>query len=311
MRWRATVIAVACGCYHPRPEIACTVSCDMPGAPCANGLTCGNDRLCFDETPCSQLDASVDAAHCPPSASDLDGDCIPDTHDPCIAPESDALGDLDADGLLNGMDPCPWDDQRLTPGDSDGDGIPDVCDPSPQPDRVRCVMAFTSPALSSALWTRFGSDSVWTFSVGHAMAPGGVNQATMLAPYSLEGTDATTYDLVAHVPAGTGLLDVWLRAGGQSDLGCEIDTTQAVLRLIGSSAAQSPFTIDTGIPATLRIRASISVVAPTSVTCTLTVEQVTSDLVQVLHDEMLPDGTFGISTTMPVTLDGIVIYERR
>src|SRR5262245_56128282 len=144
MRWLAPSLAALYGCYSPAGLTECTVSCNTPGASCGNGLTCGDDHLCFATSPCTQpIDAPLPDASCQPTPADLDGDCVLDSVDPCIAPPADATGDFDQDGMLNGMDPCPWD--NATTGDADMDSIPAPCDPSPitTGDHVRCVMAFS------------------------------------------------------------------------------------------------------------------------------------------------------------------------
>lgn len=54
-------LAITAGCYRPRLEGACQVSCDRATAPaCPAGLSCGTDGLCYDDVECSLIDAGTD-----------------------------------------------------------------------------------------------------------------------------------------------------------------------------------------------------------------------------------------------------------
>jgi len=245
MRWWALIVAW-CGCYQPSRALECTITC--ADQRCPAGLSCGDDQLCYATVPCFQQDAGpLEGAgpdgSCAPSQSDLDGDCVPDTVDACIAPAADGLGDLDGDGHKNGVDPCPWDATTTT--DVDGDQIPRPCDPFPDDtgDQQRCVMAWSDPGLTQKLWVSRNGDDPWQLSTAHAITGvgGTTSTAAVVAAQSLEGANATTYDVVVTLRGTmTGGFIVWVRAGAtpsSNDIGCELTGQPLTLDSRGQNAS--------------------------------------------------------------------------
>jgi hypothetical protein len=310
---RCLVGIVLAGCYAPARVAECTVTCDRPGASCGDGLTCGDNHLCYATTPCAG--PALDAAPMPDMScggpGDLDDDCILDAMDDCIAPAADSLGDLDGDGVLNGMDPCPWD--KMTTGDPDGDHVPSPCDPfgSNMGDQQRCLMAFSSPALTNALWRPRGTDIAWTAGPNQIAGNGSGLPASILSQRSLDGANATTYDVVVDLPtASSTAFVVWLRSGtspSSKDVGCEISGGFLQILGQGSSFSAQPI-MGLSDPALVRIRATIMPNNTTNVRCIVQVPGNTP--AENLGQMTLFPGNLAFTVTENATIHGLVIYDR-
>ena len=100
-----------------------------------------NEPSCVPSRPASVNNSTIYTGV--PSATDSDGDGIPDAMDNCpsvfnpIRPvDNGTQGDIDADGVGDACDPCPLTANTTTcasvdPNDADGDGIPNAIDNCP------------------------------------------------------------------------------------------------------------------------------------------------------------------------------------
>lgn len=305
----------------------------VAGAGCAQifGLKTGED---VDAGSDAAVDAPAgDAAPCQIAATqDIDGDCVIDSDDPCIAPASDQMADQDGDGLRGSDDPCSFDAPSNGATDDDGDGIPDVCDPFPTMDKVRCQMAFTSTTVSNALWTAVSPLRPWGIVPTELVAtPTATETVASLTTVSTEAPlGTTTYDALFEVnPKGmAATFGLYARVGGASDvLGCLVDiegNATTSLDYVGPSGHVVPSTgklmLHAPLPPTfeLRIRVSISVSSGVStVTC-----HASTNTNDAAHDGPLDvppttdpvvDGTLGISMTGPSWtghLKGIEVFQQ-
>ena len=79
------------------------------------------------DAPKNIIDAPFDVM---PTATDLDGDGVPNTTDNCPNYVNPGQGNEDGDPLGDPCDPCPIDPAN-PPSDPDNDGVSDSCDPRP------------------------------------------------------------------------------------------------------------------------------------------------------------------------------------
>ncbi len=253
---------------------------------------------------------------------DLDRDGIKDLEDPCIAPDTDLLvnsdGDADASkkAMPNGVDPCPFVPALASDADQDLDGIGDACDPTPLAgDRVRCIMAFTDPALDVAMWKPRDGSTGWRLYYPRSLSLNGAG--SIVADWPFEGPAVTTYHLEGYVYIGTTMstvrFDAFARAGASSsdaDVGCsllggrtwELVTSDgiaapvAVSTTTGNKLLVLDVTVMRDAPdgRTLRCRARFDGGAPAEVSSTIA----------------LPPGNLALAAEGLVSIRGLTIYER-
>jgi hypothetical protein len=118
------------GCYQPSPPYG--APCDLRH-PCPSTQSCiagtcgGHDDTMADARVTSMVDAMVDGMI---TATDLDGDGVPNTMDNCPNYSNPNQANEDGDPLGDPCDPCPI-DPASPPSDPDNDGVSDSCDPRP------------------------------------------------------------------------------------------------------------------------------------------------------------------------------------
>jgi len=248
--------------------------------------------------------------------SDLDRDGIKDVEDPCIAPETDVLGDYDRDSAINSMDACPFDAGATA--DADGDGIPDACDPIPRAgDRVRCVMTFSDPDLDVAMWRPRDQSGAWTLHVSGMLSVTG--KGSIAAAWPFEGGASTTYDIAGSIGSNlAGNFDVLARAGttpAPTDVGCRLEASSGAVfvRALPGGAAMPVGGVT--FPSTFRIQMTFAPAgAAPNLRCAFRFPPSTSTIVvSATVDD--PAGHVGFSSdnvniTTSNAVRGIAVYER-
>ncbi|HEY5920060.1 MAG TPA: hypothetical protein VIV11_00255 [Kofleriaceae bacterium] len=239
---------------------------------------------------------------------DRDRDGVPDDMDSCIASIADAELDVEGDGQPNKTDPCPFDYGTV---DTDMDGVFDDCDPFPNltGDRMRCVMTFASAPINRALWEV--RDGEWHMVAGFL---GIVTPGTVVAAVPFEAPIITTYD--ARISSGPSAVTLWVRTGdvaSPTDVGCELrgNTTNTTLSVLGAPSAMT--TVGQPIVQAIRLRATISPLAPAgmmNLRCSVAFTA-TSVVTQVGGAVALPAGRVGFTFEAATgAVYGLTVLER-
>lgn len=260
-----------------------------------------DERIADAAAPIDVLDAA---------GLDLDMDGVLDSVDPCIQVAGDLSGDFDADGVPNSSDTCPFDVPNGS--DADGDGLGDSCDPFPTAtDRSRCLMRFSNPTLTTALFASRLPDLAWSTSPGTLVGdpPGAaLTTATTIVSTSIEGETVTSYDIVLGLDARNrfGSLTVWVRADPQgaspADIGCRyineaVGGPRIAIALGATLLDTKSFGIPMNVLTKLRIVARVvttgALGASARVTCVF--KSATSPWMFAEASPALPAGRFGFT----------------
>lgn len=243
---------------------------------------------------------------------DLDRDGRKDVEDPCIAPATDLLVDSDYDGTVNEADLCPL-DKRATP-DSDGDGVGDLCDPAPgEPDRLRCMMAFTDPDLDVRMWIARDAAAAWTLYYPRMLFA--YTEGSIVADWSFEpSTGPTTFAIAGRLFAGSPNLSLLARAQRDPEspqVDCRMRSTASGWQLVATGG--TPVALGVAASTTTSIEywmhATVTPGAADGVTLRCQARLGTANPVSVESSAALPFGTLGFSGSR-ASVSGIAVYSR-
>ena len=172
---------------------------------CGGAMGTTNGDSCDADTPCSSGQVcdltAPGGAVCISAEGDLDGDGIPNGMDKCEH-VAGGLYDEDGDGFGDECDACPIAKPPKTP-ETDGDGVDAPCDPNPTKpgDKIVLFNGFNGTATpdgwtaSSTAWTVVGGEAIMTPGTGNleqlvAPVAAGGNQLAMLTAYRIDAVSA-------------------------------------------------------------------------------------------------------------------------
>jgi len=266
---------------------------------------------CPADTDCDGIIDSVDV--CPDVSdamqqTDLDGDGIGDSCDPCSAGFNPSA-DEDGDGIAPATDRCPG---AYDPGqqDMDADGVGDACDPSASNDRLSCWDDFAVMSRVAAIWMPAGGWSNQASLLVHfpptsepmtiASRSSGITRTSFAIQTGVSADIFTDTDLASGLAVGTPTSPmvecVLARTGGQPP----------EVRLVanGGTVANSPITAN-DVP----VRLTLTIV-PGRATCTGQAPSASRVTVSADVDGVPPPPTiFLVARDSHATFDNLVTYE--
>jgi len=184
---RGILIGALCGaCYSPTfgPGSRCDTEC--PG-----DLVCV-DHVCTDSGR-SDGGGVADGMTIDGPPGDVDGDGVLDGMDNCPSRANQDQHDEDADAIGDACDPCPH--LRGDAVDSDSDGVGDACDPEPTIAKQR--IKFFDPFLSDRTEWQYGTN---TGRVGETLRFFGAESGAVLSVANGETSIVTSGTIAAVAP---------------------------------------------------------------------------------------------------------------
>jgi len=165
------------------------------------------------------------------TATDMDGDGVPDSSDNCPTVYNPDQANEDGDRFGDACDPCPPFPDMVPPTDSDNDGVSDACDPRPSTpgDKIFLFEGFhhgvPTTWIKTGTWAAGSNDDVTCDDTVTAAG------ATLTTPGPTDAEETVSTELVL-LAAGTG----GSRAGVVDDydhtvpagLSCQLNLTDKV-----------------------------------------------------------------------------------